>query len=310
MKTKYLPKLLLALFINTASGLSAQTAESSSILVSGPKFTHSLIEKWISEYTKINPNSKIKLAPKASAAQDPDLNLIAHFSPNEALKTNHGIVFAGRYALLPVTNSKNPLLANAGKKGFSKNEIDKLFFEVINYDEEPVVEKSKFVATIYAPENQNRTATALAGYFGHVSSEIRGKKVMGDDIYLLNAIKKDSTGITFNNLGYLYDFNSRKLIDGIALLPLDLKKDIKSSLSGNVDDIIATLEKNQVETIPVERFGFVYSQQNTKKEVSDFLKWVLTDGQKFNHGYGFLNLESNELAEQNAVLNEKLLSLK
>jgi hypothetical protein len=47
-----------------------------------------------------------------------------------------------------------------------------------------------------------------------------------------------------------------------------------------------------------------------RKEVADFLKWVLTDGQKFNHEKGFLNLEKQELAEQNSKLSEKFLTLK
>jgi len=74
--------------------------------------------------------------------------------------------------------------------------------------------------------------------------------------------------------------------------------------------VIFILENNKVETIPVEKIGFIYSQENARKEVSDFLKWVLTDGQKFNHQEGFLNLNKQELAEQSNRLTEKFLSLK
>lgn len=54
--------------------------------------------------------------------------------------------------------------------------------------------------------------------------------------------------------------------------------------------VISILERSRVESIPVEKFGFVYSQQNTRKELKDFLKWVLNEGQKYNHEKGFLNL--------------------
>jgi ABC-type phosphate transport system substrate-binding protein len=74
--------------------------------------------------------------------------------------------------------------------------------------------------------------------------------------------------------------------------------------------VIDVLEKNHSETIPVEKIGFIYSQQTVRKEVSDFLKWVLSDGQKFNHAEGFLNLEKQVLAEQINQLNGKFLSLK
>jgi phosphate transport system substrate-binding protein len=232
MKTNNFSQLLFALFIASA-GLTAQNKVTEPISISGTKFTYPLIEKWISEYSKVNPSAKFKLVQKATSEQAIDLNIIAHQPLKEDLKPNQEIVFAGKYALLPVTNTKNPLFASASKKGLSKKDIVKLFFDVVDYDAEPVKEKAKFASTIYARDNKACASTALASYFGHSASEIRGKKVLGDDIYLLSAIKKDSIGLAYNNLGYLFDTNSRKLKEGIALLPLDLKKDSKEIAIGS-----------------------------------------------------------------------------
>jgi len=309
MKTNKFYLLLFVLFTSLTS-IYAQNAENKTIFISGTKFTYPLIEKWIAGYAKVNPTISIKLAVKTASSQTADLNIIAHQPTIDELNETKEIIYAGRYALLPVTNTKNPILSAASKRGLNKKEIDKLFFEVINYDEDPVKEKPKFVATIYSRDNNACASTALAGYFGHVSSEIKGKKVLGDDIYLISAIKRDSVGLTYNNLGYLYDTDSRKLKDGIALLPLDLKKETKEILTGNLDLVIDVLEKNHIETIPVEKIGFIYSQENARKEVSEFLKWVLADGQKFNHEEGFLNLNKQELAEQSTRLTEKFLTLK
>jgi len=308
MKPSQFYLLLFALSVSI-TGIAAQNAVNETLIISGTRFTYPLIEKWIAEYAKINPALTIKLVTAAETPDGADLSIIAHQPDVNELKEGQAIVFTGRYGLLPVTNSKNPVLGST-KKGLTKKDIDKLFFEVANYDEEPVVEKPKFRATIYARDNKASASNTLARYYGHVSSEIRGKKVLGDDIYLLSAISKDSIGVTFNNLGYLFDLKSRKLKDGIALLPLDLKKDAKNITLGNLDEVISALEKTRVESIPVERIGFVYSQRDTRKEVADFLKWVLADGQQFNHAKGFLNLDKQELAEQTNHLTEKYLSLK
>ncbi len=309
MKTNYFYQLLFVLFISTTA-FAAENKTTEPIIITGTKFTYPLIEKWIVEYAKVNPNANIKLATKIVTSQTVDLNIIAHQPKQEELNESQEIIYAGRYALLPVTNTKNPLLTTFTKKGLNKKEIDKLFFEVIDYDAEPIKEKPKFKATIYSRENKSCASTALAGYFGHQSSEIRGKKVLGDDIYLLSAIQKDTVGLTYNNLGYLYDTNSRRLKNGIALLPLDLNKSTKEILTGNLDFVIDVLEKNRIETIPVEKIGFIYSKQTSRKEISDFLKWILTDGQKFNHEKGFLNLEKTSLTEQTNKLTEKFLSIK
>jgi len=306
MKTNKFYLLLSVLFF-TVVGLNAQVAENKTILISGTKFIYPLVEKWIVEYAKVNPTTTIQLTTKHEASGQADLNIIAHQPAKDELKENQEILYAGRYGLLPVTNTNNPILSST-KRGLTKKDIDKLFFEVENIDEDPVIEKPKFPATIYARDNKACASTALANYFGHVSSEIRGKKVLGDDIYLISAIKKDTIGLTYNNLGYLYDTDSRKLKVGIALLPLDLKKDVKALTVGDLDEVISILEKNKIETIPVEKIGFIYTSQDVRKEVSDFLKWVLTDGQKFNHSEGFLNLEKQDLAEQTNHLTEKFLS--
>jgi phosphate transport system substrate-binding protein len=309
MKTNYFFKMLLVLFIST-SAFAAENVAKESIVISGTKFTYPLIEKWIAEYAKVNPNVNIKLAVKTNSDQAVDLNIIAHQPVQNELQSNQEIIYTGRYALLPVTNNNNPILAAVAKKGLNKKELDKLFFEVVDYESDEPAPKSKFRATIYSRENQSCASTALAGYFGHQSSEIRGKKVFGDDIYLLSAVKKDSIGLTFNNLGYLYDVNSRKLNADVALLPLDLKKEAKPILSGNLDDVLRVLESTKVETVPVEKIGFIYSSQNAKKELTAFLKWVLSDGQKYNHEKGFLNLDKQALAEQENRLSEKFLTLK
>jgi phosphate transport system substrate-binding protein len=309
MKTNYFYQVLFALFISSTAFAAENTAKEP-IVISGTKFTYPLIEKWIAEYQKVNPNTTIKLASKANAGQTADLNIIAHQPAQNELQPNQQIIYAGRYALLPVTNNNNPILTATAKKGLNKKELDKLFFEVVDYESDEPAQKSKYKANIYSRDNQACASTALAGYYGHKTSEIRGKKVFGDDIYLLSAIKKDSIGLTYNNLGYIYDVNSRNMKDGLALLPIDLKKEAKSILTGNLDQVINVLESVKVEIIPVEKIGFIYAQQSAGKEIAEFLKWVLTDGQKFNHEKGFLNLDKQQLAEQTNKLTEQLLTLK
>jgi len=309
MKTNQFYQLLLAIVLSV-TGITAQNHVNEPVFISGAKFTYPIIEKWIAEYAKVNPASNIQLAAKSETQGSADLSIIAHQAATDELKEGQEIIYAGRYALLPVTNSNNPLLNRTKNKGINKKDIDKLFFEVENYEDEQAVEKPRYRATIYTSDNNAGASTTLAKYYGHVSTEIRGKKVFGDDIYLLSAIKKDTFGIAFNNLGYLFDVNSRNLKPGITIIPLDLKKDAKPVTAGNLDEVIAVLEKNKIETIPVEEIGFIYSRKDVRKEVAEFLKWVLTDGQKFNHEKGFLTLEKQELAEQNSKLSEKLLTLK
>jgi len=311
MKTNSISsKLLFALLFST-SGLIAQNNQNS-ILVSSPKFAQPLIEKWISEYSKVKPEANIKFVQKDTKSSAPQLNLVIASTPYQLSDNNHKFIITGRYALVPVSNSGNPLLAEIGRKGLDKKDLDKLFFESLDEDPEELEDgDKKLSATVYSAENSNRQSATLAKHFGHLSSELKGKKVLGDEIFLLSALKKDPTGISYNNLNYLFDTNSRKIKPEITLIPLELKKDAKPLLSGNIDDALDVLEENQIETIPVGKIGFVYTQQDAGKEITDFLRWVLADGQKYNHDLGFLKLDNQDLlTAQRSIQEEKLLSLK
>ncbi|MDP4271780.1 MAG: hypothetical protein Q8909_16915, partial [Bacteroidota bacterium] len=287
-----------------------QEKENRSFYLKGAKFTFPLIEKWVSEYNKLNPQLQIKINTK----QIPDaqgLNVVAYQLTDSDQLANQTAFYVGRYALVPVSNKQNPILSKAGKGGLSKKVLKKLFFdESDEYSEDQQDAKSKYIATVYARESQAPTTIALARYFGVKPVNLKGKKVLGDDIYLLNAIKKDTTGVTYNSINYAYDLQSRKLRSDIALLPLSLKSQQKEVLNSlDLDNAISLLEKNSVESIPVQNFGLALSnEQRDNKILRSFLKWVITSGQSYNHEAGFLNLDESTLSAQKAQTEEKLLT--
>lgn len=308
MKTRLFYSLILSLAISV-NAFGIESAVTHQIVLDGTKFTYPLLEKWIVEYSKINPAVKIKIASKANNLI-PDINIIAHQPDQTEMNQNQEIIYTGEYALIPVTNDFNPQLPVFAKKGLSKKEIDKLFFETVDYDSDEPAQKSKYPAVIYARDNKACTSNALAKYFGRSASEIRGKKVFGDDIYLISAIKKDSLALTYNTLSYVFDTNSRQLKSGLALLPIDVKKENKQFFSNNLDDIINLLESGTVESVPVEKIGFIINKNKASKEITDFIQWILNDGQNFNHGIGFLKLDKNLLSEEIIKLSDKLLTQK
>ena len=277
------------------------------ITIGGSKFTNSLIEKWINEYKKENPQSQLKLVSKKNEAKQIDISIIAHQPAKTDLTDNQQIIFVCKYALLPITGKSNSFLKNIKKRGLNKKEFETLFFKE-GLLEENNKEKTKTVVNIYSRESQASSSIAFANYFGHQPNDIRGKKILGDDIFLFSAIKKDSNGITFNNLGYIYDLQTRKVQNGISVLPLDINKEAFSAINNNIDDVLNILESNSFETIPVIKLGFIFNINPGNKEIIKFLKWVIADGQKYNHDFGFLNLDKELQANQIEQLSEKYLT--
>ena len=222
---------------------------------------------------------------------------------------NKVVTNVARYAILPVTSKANPLYDKIASRQWSEKDLKKLFFQTEDdlLDEAEGKSKKEKLADKLAVISGNSSASvsqAFAKHFGLTKGDLRGKRIAGDDKYLLNAIQKDKLSVTFNNIAYLFDLNSRNLKQDISLIPLDVKRDQAEVLeSGNLDKIIQLIEAEEIESVPVENIAFALNAFNT--DVDSFLSWVVTDGQKYNNQSGFLKLDQKEVKQQLALLSAK-----
>ncbi|GAB6123739.1 hypothetical protein [Dysgonomonas termitidis] len=308
MKTmKFLKSILVVLFIS--SPVFAQNDINETIYIKSSRFASPLIEKWIDEYTKVNPQAQIKLADNSIKAENIALKVVVSNNSKNGLQIGEQILFFGRYAILPVIGKNNPLLAEFSKKKLNDKRIKDLFFEkdILSEDTNPA--KPDYDITVYSGNNNESVAHSFASYFGYTSSSLKGKKISGDDAFLINAIQKDRTGVTFNALGNIFDINTRALKDNITILPLDVKKEYRNYFteSVNIDNMIELLESEPIDLIPVDNIGFAYSPGN--KTVKEFLVWVLTEGKTFNHDYGILTPDEKVLTYQVKELEKVLYTM-
>jgi hypothetical protein len=152
--------------------------------------------------------------------------------------------------------------------------------------------------TIYSGSNATSVAGSFAHNFGEESTNFRGKRIAGDDLFLNTAIAKDPLGVSFNTLSNIFDLQSRRLKSDLSLVGLDLKKDVAVSFSdkGSLDEVLTILETEKPAEVTVGKVAITYN--GTDEAVSRFLQWVLENGTKYNHQYGLLNLNQKELSAQ------------
>ena len=115
-------------------------------------------------------------------------------------------------------------------------------------------------------------------------------------MFLNTALSKDPLGVSFNALPNIFDLQSRHVKSDITIIGIDVKKNLEESFSdkATLDEVIDALENGKVQEVAVEKIGVSYDK--TDDAVNQFLQWVLTNGTKFNHEYGLLNLD-NKLAQ-------------
>lgn len=278
------------IIISAIFALAVQILAAQEITIKTTKVSRPLVEQWIKAYSKIHPEVTISTTNDASKAT---LSMMC------SSEEQPGMTSVGRLAVLPVTSAENPLIADLQKKELGAKELKRLFFEIDEFDEDEdefISKKSRKLReqlTVYSGSVATSISGAFAEHFGQQRGDIRGKKIAGDDLYLLSAISEDKQSITFNSLAYLFDLQSRQLKQGIALLPLDVKKEQAAVFAtGNIDEAINLLEKQSIDLVPVENIGFAYTGSDLA--VKQFIAWVASEGQKYNHQNGFLTANKNQ----------------
>ncbi|MBQ9649628.1 MAG: hypothetical protein IJV25_04325 [Prevotella sp.] len=290
MKTRQL--VIVAILSISASTVWAEGNSTNSGVryVKAPRFVRPLIEKWISEYAKTEPGVEFQIV-KGSGSQDViDLNIVSDQQNVDTKDFSH-VVYFGETAVLPITARSSEAARLLEGKHLNVKKLKQLFFLNDDFDEDVKKIKQFEHLIIYSGSNTSSVASSFAHNFGEESSSFRGKRISGDDLFLNTAISKDPMGVTFNALPNIFDLKSRHLKNDLSLISLDLKKDLADTFSnqGSLDDVLLTLENGKPHEITIERVGISYNVADDA--VSLFLQWVLENGTKYNHEYGFLNLD-------------------
>lgn len=258
--------------------------------VKAPRFARPLVEKWITEYAKTQPGVEFQIAKGNHNQDNIDLNVV--FNSNDSIEeNNNNIIYFGEFAVLPITANGSEAAKVLEGKHLNSKKLKQLYFLNEDFDEDVKKIKQFEKLVIYSGSNATSIATSFAHNFGEESTNFRGKRISGDDLFLNTALAKDPLGVSFNALPNIFDLGSRHVKGELSIIGLDLKKNLEESFSdkGTLDDIIDALEHGKVQEVPTQKIGVRY--KNADEEVTRFLNWVVSTGTKYNHQYGLLNLK-------------------
>lgn len=265
--------------------------------INAPRFVRPLVERLIGEYKQVNPQARLAIAKTADTRKNSQVTITLHDNSREqsAGKT----VYFAQYAIVPITAANSEAYRLFDKKALGAKELKRLFFVGDDIDEAEQADKATSQVVVYAGGSSTSVAAPYVSYYGEPRANYRGKRIAGDDVYLNAAIAKDPRGITVNALPNIYDLDSRRLKSGLAVLPLDISKEARASLS-TLDNAIAALEDGAIKGVAVTKIGFSYAHN---AELDDFVSWVLSAGTAYNHQYGLLRLGDRDVSQESGKVN-------
>jgi phosphate transport system substrate-binding protein len=263
------------------------------VVITGVRFAYPLVQKWIDEYNKVNPDVQIIIESRGT--NDPskyDL-LVEAYEPEEAIKKTREYVYVARYAVVPVANSQSAFAKTYSDKGLNEGLIKQIFFHDMFADKENEVEiKAPF--TVYTRLQKAGVPITFTKYFGFQQKDIKGKAIAGSDEHLLKAVLRDSTALSYFPLSIAYDRTTGKPVQGLTVLPVDLNGNNKVNDEEKFYDQLASVLEHLEEkgsknhNVPAEYLHLSVDKNNPNTKAVEFLRWVIQNGQKDLHAFGYL----------------------
>ncbi|HEY8934953.1 MAG TPA: hypothetical protein VIM65_07010 [Cyclobacteriaceae bacterium] len=271
------------------------------VVITGARFAYPLVQKWIDEYNKTNPEAQIIIEARGSSDPANYDILVEAYEQDEKVRDSRDYLYVGRYAILPVANSKSAFAKLYSDKGLNQDLFNQLFFHDI-YADKDKEQKIKVPYTVYTRLQKAGAPIVFTKYFGYEQKDIKGKAIAGSDEHLMKALLRDSTGLTYLPLTLIYDHATGKPLEGLTVLPVDLNGNGRVSddekIYGDLSSVVKHFEEaNQkdIKNVPTEYLHLSVSKQNTNPEAIAFLKWVNSNGQRDLHQFGFLKPESSHV---------------
>jgi phosphate transport system substrate-binding protein len=276
------------------------------IRVSGAWALYPMMVKWGEEYRKVHPKVRVDISAGGAGKGVVDalaglvnVGMVSREITLEEIKQGVFYVPVVKDAVFPVMSDENPVFQKGlSGKGMKKQTFidlwikgrDMIWGEIVGND-------SKYKVHVYTRSDSCGAAETWAQYLGGKNQEdLQGIGVYGDP-GLAEAVRKDPHGIGYNNLNYAYDFKTGLPPKGLRIVPVDLNE------NGKVDPEEDLKTKNRaVQAIasgiypsPPARDLYLLTKENLKGVTKEFIRWILTDGQKYVEETGYIKLTKTQV---------------
>ena len=279
------------------------------ISISGAFALYPLTAKWAEEFQKINPKVRIDIsaggAGKGMAdalSGMVDLGMFSRGITDAEKAKGCWWVAVTKDAVLPTINAANPWIDQIRKTGITHDQFEKIFIkgEIVKWKELYKDGEDKQI-NIYTRSDACGAAQMWGEYLGKDQESLIGVGVFGDP-GMADAVKNDIYGMGFNNVIYVYDLKTRKCYDKMGVIPIDLNSDGMISADedfySTIDDVTIATKSGKYPSPPARDLYFVSKGKPASAVVIEFLKWILTDGQKFVEEAGYVNLSEEKINQE------------
>jgi glycine cleavage system H lipoate-binding protein/ABC-type phosphate transport system substrate-binding protein len=320
MKTKILLAVgLLIFFIFSLSnrGATQNAPEKETITIWNTPDVRQLTNTLIREYGKLHSNLNFEVLPLGSEEFTKSINettMLALFSQESdvTLKDNSLVrLVIGRDIIVPVMNAENPFYSVTEQQGISVKHFRKGFTAgkadwgiLLGND-------AKNPLKIYVLND--RAAQSGVSAFLNLSPEIVAEIESKPANEIIRLVQNDKYAIGFCRLLDIEEPGQIEIIKNLKLLPIDKNGngqiDYHEKIYGSLNDFKRGVWIGKYPRTLIRNIYSVSSAVQENEKVTDFLSWVVTDGQQFMESGGFSELTYNERQSRLETIHPQLIAV-
>lgn len=303
-----LTRIFIVMLIITVSFNSCKK-EKNSISISGAFALYPMTVRWVEEYKKIHPEIQINVSGGGAGkgmtdalSGMVDLGMFSREISDAEKQKNVWWVAVVKDAVVPTISANNPLLMDLALRGLKKQQFQDIFI-LKNATTWGALLKTQNTEKInvYTRSDACGAAETWAKYLGKKQEDLNGIGVNGDP-GMADALKNDKLGIGFNNVNYAYDSRTKKKYPGVEVIPIDINEngliDPEESFYNDIDQLTQAIADGKYPSPPARDLYFVAKENPDSKVVKEFLRWILTEGQKFVSEAGYVKLPDEKIKSE------------
>jgi len=303
--------VITAVIVLNAAVFAYSYFQTRAIEVSGAWALYPMMVKWAEEFQKVYPNVRIDVsaggAGKGMAdalAGLVDIGMVSREIYQEEIKKGAFWVSVCKDAVVPTVNKNNPVLDDLLSQGVKKSVfIDVWIYGNINTWGE-VVGKPEVTDPIilFTRSDACGAAETWAKYLGYKQEDL-GKFAVGvyGDPGLADAVKNNRLGMGYNNVNYGYDEKTKKPVEGIMIIPLDLNEngrvDENEDFYDTKGELVNAIATGVYPSPPARNLNLVTKDAFTGL-TKEFVMWILINGQQYVEETGYIPLSQEKLNEE------------
>jgi len=284
------------------------------IRISGAGALYPLVSKWAEEFQRIYPKVRIDVSVGGTGegvanalAGIVDIGMVSREIYPEEISKNAWWVSVAKDGVVATINENNPFLEDILFKGIKRETFIGIWItEEIETWGEVIGRNVPNKIHVYTRADACGAADTWAKFLGKNQKDLMCPKV-NYDLGIAEAVKKDVLGIGYNNIYYAYDSRTKKEIKGLKVVPIDFNGngliDKDEDFYNTRDEIANSIATGKYPCPPARELNFVSLGKPTKKVVVEFIKWVLTFGQRYVPEIGYIKLNKNILQKGLRKLN-------